>query len=722
MSNKQTKLKAVLVQLPFPEFKLKKQWGNVPLACGYLKAVCLQKGLLENADIEILDAQNSNMSGDARLAEILAARRPDILGFSLYCWNSMRSLYIAGEVKKRLPGLKVIVGGPEVSTDAKYIMDNQAVDIGCFGEGEWTFAELLEQMLDPKGNIENIKGIFYRRAGKTIFTPPRSETVEIADIPSPYLLGMINPKAYGVMWIETQRGCPFHCTYCGEGGRSARLFPAEMIEQELALAVELGIKKIVFLDSALNLSPHFTRFLRFIKGINKERKLTLGAAVYAESLTETTAAMFKECGVWALDIGLQTIDPLVLRNIGRHLDQEKFLSGITALRKNGLSFSISLMAGLPGQTLTSFQQTMTFLRQNELTASVDIFPTRVLPGTRLRREKGKYGIECLDAPPYLVRRTDTFSEEEIKECVESCKQFEDDFKLESPLTAYLNTGYPDINNSSLRFLADTDISAVGYPITKIIIELGANQQNCDGLRLLGQRLSKQTGTPLAVWFKSENIDEDAAPVNSFLNGISSANPHLTWNIFLETAKEFELPLLNKIKKAAAGANHFLLKPVRIFAIFPFEGHKLSANWLREVSNVLFFYWYVKFNQKNNWQKEIENVFRDEHRSFLVDFSADSGIDFIVKLLKIFRDNDKNKEFLFKNYAIIRLMGQDYHLQEKQARIGEDTEECVLQFNKEIKLTSGIFPDMESKIEKRIFQYKLLKEAFKASRNEDTILS
>lgn len=722
MFHKQTKLKAVLVQLPLPEFQLKKQWGNVPLACGYLKAMCLQKGLLENADIEILDAQNSNMSGDARLAEILAAKHPDILGFSLYCWNSLRSLYIAEEVKKRLPEIKVIVGGPEVSMDTKYILDSQAIDIGCFGEGERTFAELIEQMLDSKENVENIKGVFYRQAGKPIFTPPRSETVEIADIPSPYLWGMLNPKAYGVIWIETQRGCPFRCTYCGEGSRSPRLFPAEIVEQELALAVKLGVKKIVFLDSAFNLSPNFTRFIRFIKEINKERKLTLGAAVYAESLTETTAAMLKECGIWALDIGLQTIDPLVLQNIGRHLDQERFLAGIAALRKNGLTFSISLMAGLPGQTFDSFQQTMNFLKQNEVTASVDIFPTRVLPGTRLRKEKDKYGISCLDEPPYLVRRTDTFSEEEIKGCVESCQQFEDDFKLESPLTAHLNTSYPDEKNFSFRPLADIDLTRVGYPVTKIIIELGPGQQNCDGLKLLGQKLSKQAGTPLTIWFKSENIADDVNPMISFLNSISSSNPHLAWNIFLETANEFELPLLNTVKEAIASVKHFLLKPVRIFAIFPFQGHKLNDNWLKKLSNVLYFYWYVEFNQKNNWQEKINNVFQDEHRSFLVDFSADSSIDFIAKLLKIFRDNGKNKEFLFKNYAIIRLMKKEYHWQKNQANIGEDIEEYVLQFNKEIKLTSGVLPDTESKIEKRIFQYKLLKEAFKDSCNEDTILS
>ena len=82
--------------MPLPTHSLRGDWwGNVPLAAGYLRAMCYKMGLLENVDMEILDERNSNLSGDARLVDVILAKSPHILGFSLYCWNLMRSLFIA---------------------------------------------------------------------------------------------------------------------------------------------------------------------------------------------------------------------------------------------------------------------------------------------------------------------------------------------------------------------------------------------------------------------------------------------------------------------------------------------------------------------------------------------------------------------------------------------------------------------------------------------------
>src|SRR5262245_57453807 len=135
VSTHQAKLRVLLMQLPVPNNPA----TNVPLAAGYLKAHAHACGLLDRAEIDILPRTLADSAGDALLVEAIAARRPELLGISLYTWNSERSLAIAARVKARLPGLLIVVGGPEVQRDNDWVLRHPAVDVAVIGEGEQTF-------------------------------------------------------------------------------------------------------------------------------------------------------------------------------------------------------------------------------------------------------------------------------------------------------------------------------------------------------------------------------------------------------------------------------------------------------------------------------------------------------------------------------------------------------------------------------------------------------
>lgn len=93
--NRKKKLKVLLVQLPVPYFGLVNDFDNFPLAAGYLKAMAFKEGLLDKAEIEIADRECVNLPADAELVERIVSKSPQVLGFSMYIWNSVRSLYIA---------------------------------------------------------------------------------------------------------------------------------------------------------------------------------------------------------------------------------------------------------------------------------------------------------------------------------------------------------------------------------------------------------------------------------------------------------------------------------------------------------------------------------------------------------------------------------------------------------------------------------------------------
>lgn len=78
------RLKVVLIQLPSPRFDPDREWNNVPLAAGYLKALAHRVGLLEHLDIEILEKRDMDYAGDARLTDLVVSKSPNLVGFSVY--------------------------------------------------------------------------------------------------------------------------------------------------------------------------------------------------------------------------------------------------------------------------------------------------------------------------------------------------------------------------------------------------------------------------------------------------------------------------------------------------------------------------------------------------------------------------------------------------------------------------------------------------------------
>src|SRR5688500_2084064 len=139
LSNDIPKLRVLLMQLPVPNNPVL----NTPLAAGYLKAYAYAQGLSERVEIGLLSRTLVDNAGDALLADAIVAAMPDVLGVSLYTWNSERSLAIVARARERLPELRVVVGGPEVQRDNLWVLEHPAVDVAVVGEGEQTFVELL---------------------------------------------------------------------------------------------------------------------------------------------------------------------------------------------------------------------------------------------------------------------------------------------------------------------------------------------------------------------------------------------------------------------------------------------------------------------------------------------------------------------------------------------------------------------------------------------------
>jgi radical SAM superfamily enzyme YgiQ (UPF0313 family) len=432
-SNTAAKLHVLLVQLPVPNNPA----TNVPLAAGYLKAYAGAQGLLEQVAIEILPRALADHGGDALLVEEITARRPDVLGFSLYTWNSERSLDIAARAKARLPGLRVVVGGPEVQRDNDWVLRHPAVDIAVIGEGEQTFAELLRRWIDRGREMRGwdrlppipdpqspIAGVAYRAADEIVLTSERAPLADLAVLPSPYLLGYLEPG--GILMVEISRWCPYSCGFCLYGRNmgsklGSRYFPLDRILDEIRWGRERGATQVHFVEANLNLVPLFWPLMRALEHLNADRALALYAELRGEHLTEPAVAALARAGLRVAEVGLQTSNPIALKVAHRKTDLQKWAAGTRRLASQGVEIYLDVILGLPADDAEGVAATLDFIRREDL-GPYDVFTLQVLPGTETRRQVAEYGLVYQDRPPYYILATDRLNYADLRQLRRELKE------------------------------------------------------------------------------------------------------------------------------------------------------------------------------------------------------------------------------------------------------------------------------------------------------------
>jgi radical SAM superfamily enzyme YgiQ (UPF0313 family) len=460
-------LAVLLMQLPVPNNTA----SNVPLAAGYLKAYAQADRLLDTATIDILPRALADHAGDALLVDEIIARAPDVLGISLYTWNSERSLEIARRVRAHQPELLVIVGGPEVQRDNAWVVQHPAVDVAVLGEGEQTFTELLRLLIETSSYggrqtrqagyasarvspdlLASLPGIVFRNVeGMPVFTPDRAAMSDISELPSPYLLGFLEPS--DMLMVEVSRWCPYACSFCLYGRNMGpklgnRYFPLERILAEIEWGRAHGATSVHFVEANLNLVPVFAPLMRALADLNADGALALYAELRGEHLTDDVVAALCRAGLRVAEVGLQTANPAALAAARRKTDLGKWAAGTRRLLRNGVEIYLDIILGLPADDASGVATTLDFIRREQL-GSYDVFTLQMLPGTAVRAEASRYDISFQTRPPYYVLTTDRLSYSELRQLrhelkdsagldpdeVEGCPEPRTDALVRSPASA-----------------------------------------------------------------------------------------------------------------------------------------------------------------------------------------------------------------------------------------------------------------------------------------------
>lgn len=327
--------------------------------------------------------------------------RPYIAAFSVSMWNEQLSLKVARELKQRFPDCWIVFGGPQVPhKPAEYFQKYPFIDITVRGEGEESFKQILE-VLAEKETMEEMPGVSWKAKDGEIHLSeedrPFNRDLDI--YPSPYLEGMYDnlmkshPDFKFQAIIETNRGCPFKCTFCywGMGGlrRKYRFHSLERVKAEIEWIAQNRIEYVFNADSNFGMHRRDEEIAQMLVDIKAkhgypEKFRTCYGKNTDERIFEIGSLLHEHQLEKGITISYQSTDDQVQKNIKR--DNIKLSVAQDLQRKfneKNVPVYTELILGLPGESIDTWKAGIDRVLSAGLKNQLFLYICEILPNTDL---------------------------------------------------------------------------------------------------------------------------------------------------------------------------------------------------------------------------------------------------------------------------------------------------------------------------------------------------
>ncbi len=323
--------------------------------------------------------------------------RVQVIGIGVYIWNVTRCCELVRMLRQLRPGLKIVLGGPEVSHEH----DGQDIvalaDHVITGWGDLSFSALCRALL--RGPRPLMKVIAGEQPALDQITLPYAEYTD-ADL------------VHRVVYVEASRGCPFKCEFCLSSlDKTAWAFDLERFLAALEVLYQRGARNFKFVDRTFNLKIDASlRILQFFLDhlpVHGGPDLFVHFEVIPDHLPDRLKQMIARfpAGVLQFEVGIQSFNGEVQQRISRRQDNHRTVANLRWLV--GLSkvhVHADLIFGLPGESLQSFAagfDRLFALRPHEIQLGL----LKRLRGTAIARHSMEHGMVYESDPPYSVRQT-----------------------------------------------------------------------------------------------------------------------------------------------------------------------------------------------------------------------------------------------------------------------------------------------------------------------------
>jgi radical SAM superfamily enzyme YgiQ (UPF0313 family) len=376
-----------------------------PLSIGLIAAYLLEKRP-DDFEVELFKYPED-------FSAAFDSRKPDIVAFANYSWNFHLSYEYARIIKNLCPDIPVVFGGPNYGLKSEEVSEFWAkynlMDFYIVREGEEAFVRLVDALLENEMDVAAIKSSrvelpnCHYAVGEEIVTGPDLPRLTLEDIPSPYLMGLMDKffdESLGPM-IHTTRGCPFQCAFCTEGSPYYNIVEQRMealsdelhyIAQRVRGPLDLYISDANFgmfkqdMEKAELLADcqkqyGYPRYIHVSTGKNqKERVIEIAKLLD---------------GALSMAASLQSTDPVVLSNVSRSNISVSKLTAVGKLANKVDAGTYSeIILGLPGDSFDAHRQSL----RDCVNASFDnirMYQLIMLPQTELNTpaSRRKFGMK-----------------------------------------------------------------------------------------------------------------------------------------------------------------------------------------------------------------------------------------------------------------------------------------------------------------------------------------
>ena len=374
------------------------------------------------------------------LADLARRDGPVVVLLSNYVWSIAADLELARRARELCPRAVIVHGGPSTpkypADVATFFAEHEGlVDVMVRGEGEVTLVELLEALgpsfpVPDLGRLAGVAGLSYvdPSTGEVVRTPDRDRVADLDELPSPYLTGEMDhlpveawnvPSGLLGMTFESNRGCPYGCTFCDWGSSTLsriRKFSMDRVDAEMRWAAERGLHAWIITDANFGIIARDVEIAERMGALAREtgRPSHFGFNVAKNTTKHLTTILDRlvDAGIIAhFSLAMQTQDEATLAAVERtNISVDHYLALAAAFRRRGLPLDADVMVGLPGQTVDSFAGDLQFCIDHEIPARMWI--TELLPNAPMNDPsyRERWAIEADEHR--IVLATSTFTRDE----------------------------------------------------------------------------------------------------------------------------------------------------------------------------------------------------------------------------------------------------------------------------------------------------------------------
>jgi radical SAM C-methyltransferase len=376
--------------------------GYLPIAAAYLAAFAeADPAVRDHVDVS-LTIEHTQTPVDLVFDAVMANGVPDVLGLSCQGWAIPHADVIARRVREVNPDSTIVFGGNHVSHGGDaFFASRPFADVLVNGEGERPFRDVLASRIEGS-SLEGVAGVTFRTsAGAIVANQDRARITDLDEIPSPYLSGILDPHLPGctTALLETNRGCPYRCSYCywgGAIGQKLQQFSLDRLRAEMALLAERNIDSWYICDANFGILPRDVELVEEIVRLHEEydypRTVHTNWAKNANRRIVEMCARLNNAGIhstYSIALQSNTKDALVTaRRANMRINDIAEVSALCHTHR--IVPRGELIWGLPGESYREFLASYDTLAAH--TDALSVYPLYVLPNTGYERDAAELEI------------------------------------------------------------------------------------------------------------------------------------------------------------------------------------------------------------------------------------------------------------------------------------------------------------------------------------------